>query len=125
MNHTFEDIRGAKLLYHLKNSNVDCNKHSHTTKRLKCICWKCYCYVNMRKEDEIVMRRKMLYFLTKSFYQMVKSLYGEVVPENIKQGIKSYSQRYELYIYNNNPLLESYVKYFDFQFLKMMVTKKN
>ena len=121
MSRFFEDLIAARTLYNLKTSDVDCSKHKRLSKGLKCICWKCYTYVSMEKEEEDKIRRKMLTFLISYFYKILSSKY-KIIPEDIKLKIPSFSQKVEFDIYNSNTLLESYMHYFDHQFLKIMLS---
>tara|TARA_B100001093_G_C26590020_1_gene911058 strand:- start:293 stop:691 length:399 start_codon:yes stop_codon:yes gene_type:complete len=123
MSRFFDDIFAARTLYSLKTASVDCSKHNRQSKGLKFICWKCYTYVSMGKKDEDKIRKKMLSSLINNFYRILRSRYKAEIPEEIKLNIQVFSRKFESGIYNNNPLLESYMHYFDYEFLKIMITK--
>ena len=120
MSDFFKDIFAARLLHNLKTSNVDCSKHIRQSKGLKCICWKCYTYVSIEKNQEDKLRRSLLLFLINYFYKILSSN-NKVITDEMISKLKKFTQNLEYEIYKNNQLLESYMHYFDYQFLKIIL----
>lgn len=121
MSRFFDDILAARTLYDLKTASVDCSKHKR--EGLKCICWKCYTYVSIAKKEEDKIRNKMLFSLINNFYRIITSIYKAEITEKIKLNILLFSRKFEFDIYNKNNLLESYMHYFDYEYLKIIITK--
>lgn len=124
MNYYWKDSQAAIILSNLRyhgKSFANSGKAGNVN-RLKKIGRKCYTYVPMGEKEECYLRYNMIRYLIISFYQILKVKFNSI-PSDICNKIPKMAQEFEHHIYKTSNLLESYIHYYDIDFLKLTLSE--
>ena len=124
MNYHWKVYQAAITLSNLRyyGNNFAKSDKTNDINRLKKIGRNSYSYVPMEQKEECYLRYNMIRYLISSFYNILKVKFNQI-PFDICNRIPEIAQEFEYHIYKTSTLLESYIHYYDINFLKIMLSE--